>query len=65
MAWRIEYTNDPWLKKKRKKILEEAVAEAIDEIKRLLQWKWGGGLMLGETVFLLSPLGCLNLRNTT
>lgn len=51
MAWRIEYTNHPWLKKKHKKILEEAVAEAIDEIKRLLQRKQGGGLMLGETVF--------------
>ena len=49
--WRIEYTNHPFIKKKRRKMLERAVAEAIDDIKRLLETEGNGGFMLGETDF--------------
>ncbi|MGQ9552158.1 MAG: hypothetical protein ACUVUE_07010 [Candidatus Bathycorpusculaceae bacterium] len=51
LSWRIEYTNRPWLKKKRKKVLERAVAEAIHDIGRLLKAEEDGGFMLGETDF--------------
>jgi len=37
MDWRIEYTNHPFVTKKRRKILEKAVAEAIQDIKRHLK----------------------------
>ena len=48
---RIEYTNHPFIKKKRRKMLERAVAEAIDDVKRLLETEGNGGFMLGETDF--------------
>jgi len=51
MAWRIEYTNHPWLKKKRRKILEREVAEAIDDIERLLKIKGDDGFILGDSDF--------------
>lgn len=50
-AWHIEYTNHPPLKKKRKKILEKAVADFIDEIELLLKVKADDGFMLGDTGF--------------
>jgi len=50
MSWRIEYTNHPWLKKKRKKILEKAVAEAIGDIENRLK-------MVGEDEWLERILG--------
>ena len=56
MSWRIEYTNHPWLKKKRKKILEKAVAEAIGDIKNRLKMvsedEWLERI-LGDTDFIV------------
>jgi len=49
--WRIEYTGHPTLKKKRKKILERAIAESVEEIKHLLNLNRSDGLLLGETDF--------------
>ena len=49
--WRIEYTNHPLIKKKRRKILERTVAEAIDDIKHLLETEENDGFLLGETDF--------------
>ena len=50
-AWHIEYTNHPPLKKKHKKILENAIADFIDEIELLLKVKADDGFMLGDTGF--------------
>jgi hypothetical protein len=50
-VWRIEYTNYPFIKKKRRKILDRAVAEQIDDIERLLETEEDDALMLGETEF--------------
>jgi len=56
MSWRIEYTNHPWLRKKRKKILEKAVAEAIGDIRNRLKMVGEGEWLeriLGDTDFIV------------
>jgi len=50
-AWHIEYTNHPPLKKKRKKILERAIAGFIEEIELLLKVKADKRFILGDTNF--------------
>ncbi|MEM3716045.1 MAG: hypothetical protein QW145_02655, partial [Candidatus Bathyarchaeia archaeon] len=62
MPWRIEYTDHPRLGKKHKKILENAVAEAIEEIKRLLQRKQDGGFLLGKTGFSVESIWLPELK---
>lgn len=62
MAWQIEYTNHPWLKKKLKKILERAVAESIEEIKHLLEKRADGGFVLGETSFSVESVWLPDLK---
>jgi hypothetical protein len=37
MAWRIEYTDHPWVKKKRKKILESVLRDVIEDVVVLLE----------------------------
>jgi len=59
----LEYIDHPWLRKKHKKILEDAIAEAIEEIKRLLRRKQDGASCLEKQVLVSSQLGCPNLRN--
>ena len=61
-VWRIEYTNHPWLKKKRKKILERAITESIEEIKHLLKINESDGLMLGDTDFSIESTWLPNLK---
>lgn len=51
MGWRIEYTNHPPLKKKRRKELEKALSESIEGVKCLLKAEESGGLILGDTGF--------------
>ena len=51
MPWRIEYTNHPPLKKKRRKELEKAISENIEGVKRLLKVEESGGLTLANASF--------------
>ncbi|MEM2321198.1 MAG: hypothetical protein QXS79_04895 [Candidatus Bathyarchaeia archaeon] len=48
MPWRIKYTGHPWLGKKHEKILKDAVAEAIEEIKHILQRRQDGVFAWGK-----------------
>ncbi|MEM4005836.1 MAG: hypothetical protein QXM43_09455 [Desulfurococcaceae archaeon] len=63
MPWRIEYAGHSWHGRKHKKILEDAIAEAIEEIKRLLRRKQDGAFCLEKQVLVSSQLGCTNLRD--
>jgi len=56
MAWRIEYTNEPWLKKRRKKALKGEVARFIHRIEGLLQDRSEDGFMLGDSDFSVEAL---------
>lgn len=51
MNWRIDYTNEPWLKKRRRKELETEVAKSIHRIKELLQDQSEDGFRLGDSGF--------------
>lgn len=51
VCWRIEYTNHPFVEKKRRKILEKALAKAVGDIENLLKVGGDSGLMLGDTGF--------------
>jgi len=62
MSWRIEYTNHPWLKKKSRKILEKAVAEAIRDIERMLKIEGDDGFMLGDTGFAIESMWVEHLK---
>lgn len=51
MSWRLEYTNHPCVRRKRRKVLEKAVAEAVDKVENLLEVEGDDGLVLGDTGF--------------
>lgn len=51
MVWRVEYTNHPFLEKKRRKLLEKALAEAACEMEGLLEVRENTGLVLGDSGF--------------
>jgi len=51
LGWRIEYTNHPPVKKKRRKELEKVLSESIEGVKCLLKAGESGGLILGDTSF--------------
>jgi hypothetical protein len=62
MAWQIEYTNHPWLKKKLKIVLERAIAESVGEVKHLLESRMDGGFTLGETGFYVESVWLPDLK---
>ena len=61
-AWRIEYTDHPPVKKRRKKVLEKAIANFIDKIRFLLETKADNGFMLGDTDFCIESTWLKDLQ---
>ena len=51
MAWMIEYTNHPFLEKKRRKALERALADSAGDVESLLKNDENTGLVLGDSGF--------------
>jgi len=51
MVWLVEYTDHPFLEKKRKKLLEEALASSARDVESLLGAEENSGLVLGDTGF--------------
>ena len=62
MSWRVEYTNHPWLKKKRRKILERSLAEGIEVVERRLRRGEGYGLVLGDSCFWVDSMWLPELK---
>lgn len=56
LSWCLEYTNDPWLKNKRRKELEREVTKSINRIVELLQHRVDDGFMLGDSDFSVEAL---------
>ena len=56
MVWRIEYTNHPWVKKKRRKILERILRDATEDIEVLLGTKEDMGFYLGDSGFWIASI---------
>ena len=56
MVWRIEYTNYPWVKKKRRKILERILRDATEDMEVLLGTKEDMGFYLGDSGFWIESI---------
>ena len=56
MVWRIEYTNHPWVKKKRKKILESMLRGVMEDVEVLLGTREDMGFYLGESGFWIASI---------
>jgi len=51
MVWLVEYTNQPFLEKKRRKLLEKTLADSVGDVESLLEMKENSGLVLGDSGF--------------
>ena len=61
-CWRIEYTNHPVLRRKRREVLERCVAEAIGEIERFMRAREDNFLVFEDLGFAVESIWLPDLR---